>query len=172
MRGRVDYNYFRTYDPSTGRYLESDPIGLNGGINTFVYVENDPLNYIDPKGLNRGVATPPSWPDDLKQDKEYRQRMAREIRDYRNGVNANPVCLANCYAERQAACVPARVAGGMCGVTVAGVASVWTGGTAFPFFARVGVAVGSTAGHAYCAMAVFQQSRVDKCTAPPSLGIR
>jgi len=52
------YNYFRTFDPSTGRYLESDPIGLTGGANTYSYVGSAPMNYVDPFGLDR---LPPSY---------------------------------------------------------------------------------------------------------------
>lgn len=47
----LHYNGFRDYDPSTGRYIESDPIGLAGGINTFGYVGGDPLGSIDSLGL-------------------------------------------------------------------------------------------------------------------------
>ncbi len=46
----LHYNYFRTYDPNTGRYLESDPIGLNGGISTYGYANQNGLKYIDPTG--------------------------------------------------------------------------------------------------------------------------
>jgi RHS repeat-associated protein len=50
------YNYFRDYDPSTGRYIESDPIGLGGGLNTFGYAYGNPLKYSDPKGLTPAAA--------------------------------------------------------------------------------------------------------------------
>jgi RHS repeat-associated protein len=48
----LHYNYFRDYDPSTGRYIESDPIGLNGGKNTYNYVFSRPLTLTDMLGLS------------------------------------------------------------------------------------------------------------------------
>lgn len=47
-------NGFRDFDPAIGRYPQSDPIGLRGGINTYSYVKGNPVNSIDRLGLETG----------------------------------------------------------------------------------------------------------------------
>jgi uncharacterized protein RhaS with RHS repeats len=48
---RLNYNYYRDYDPQTGRYIASDPMGLGGGLNTYTYVSASPVDFVDPQGL-------------------------------------------------------------------------------------------------------------------------
>lgn len=45
------YNLMRDYDPSMGRYLSPDPLGLRAGPNPYLYVNGDPIRNIDPTGL-------------------------------------------------------------------------------------------------------------------------
>lgn len=52
----LNYNYFRDYDPGTGRYVQSDPIGLSGGVGTYSYALSNPLILTDPMGQTPVVA--------------------------------------------------------------------------------------------------------------------
>jgi RHS repeat-associated protein len=45
------YNRYRDYDPTIGRYIQADPIGLDGGQNSYVYAANNPVGWMDPWGL-------------------------------------------------------------------------------------------------------------------------
>jgi RHS repeat-associated protein len=49
----LNYNRFRDYDPSVGRYLQSDPVGLQAGPSTYSYVDSAPLQAVDPTGLTK-----------------------------------------------------------------------------------------------------------------------
>ncbi len=45
------YNFHRDYEASTGRYSQSDPVGLAAAIDTYAYVDSSPVNFVDPMGL-------------------------------------------------------------------------------------------------------------------------
>ncbi len=46
------YNFHRDYRPNAGRYVQSDPIGLGGGLGFYLYADNTPLIHIDSLGLS------------------------------------------------------------------------------------------------------------------------
>jgi RHS repeat-associated protein len=55
----LNYNMRRDYDSTVGRYIESDPIGLRGGVNTYAYAGDSPTGRIDPNGLTSFEMFPP-----------------------------------------------------------------------------------------------------------------
>jgi RHS repeat-associated protein len=86
----LHYNYFRDYDSSIGRYAQSDPIGLRGGLNTYLYVRASPLRFRDRFGLQEADAfnpnqkrPPAGWPD-LSQ--RAQKNLARQLQELTNNI--------------------------------------------------------------------------------------
>jgi RHS repeat-associated protein len=93
------YNYFRDYDPQTGRYVESDPIGLRGGsYSTYAYASGNPVSDIDPFGLCDNCVPRPmvsSWICALLSVNDFNVRRAAHaaynLREANNGANDNSI---------------------------------------------------------------------------------
>jgi RHS repeat-associated protein len=128
------YNYYRDYDPNRGRYLTSDPLGVAGGLNTYSYVEENPLSRIDPFGLQEVPGFTSTDSGGMRLDLQYwlyrtlealgfpisgpaaAAVQAKSFVDMRNddtiGNDKYFHCVANCQSS--------RIAGGTAACAVAG----------------------------------------------------
>jgi RHS repeat-associated protein len=114
----LNYNWHRDYKPELGRYIESDPIGLRGGINLYTYALNSPLKFVDPKGFE--IPTPPSWLDPnykFPGEKTYedlqgiRSDMQRKYPGESNFNDKMRHCVASCLIAQKYGKGLARSAG-------------------------------------------------------------
>lgn len=140
--GAMFYNYYRDYDPTVGRYIESDPIGLAGGNNPYQYVTSNPLRYVDPFGLDprcgagwRAVLDPSNPGGNIYRclrdpSEDPRKRICANA-ECAAGLLPNPIyspeeeCRMVCNVVASPICTGAAIAAG--GVTTVGGAAAWVG---------------------------------------------
>jgi RHS repeat-associated protein len=92
-------NYYRAryYDPKVGRFISEDPIGFNGGMNFYAYVEDNPVNFVDPDGL-----LPFPW--NLRTCKQKAVAFAAAIPKGANDKYKH--CLVSCQLDSDPECGP------------------------------------------------------------------
>lgn len=97
LESGLHYNWHRHYDPSTGRYLQPDPIGMPDGPSRFAYAVNTPQRFVDPDGLRTvrvpryGLIPPVAIPGTPENDRFVKQTLAacEAIGDWLKGLVAN-----------------------------------------------------------------------------------
>jgi RHS repeat-associated protein len=100
----LDYNLFRSYNSEIGGYTQSDPIGLGGGLNTFGYAGQNPVNSVDPLGLNAAMCTANGNQNANQQDDNP---LLQNVIGYNNCHSAYARCMAfggsigRCWLSRQ-----------------------------------------------------------------------
>ena len=96
----LHYNMVRYYDPTLDRYITSDPMRLRGGMNTYTYVDSNPINYIDPMGLWKwyGNWGGPDWTggqegtwNDVDRSKALPPQDAQDV-----CYQAHDICYGDC----------------------------------------------------------------------------
>ena len=87
----------RWYDPVTGRWLSNDPVGINGGLNQYVFCGSDPVNNRDPSGFCSQVGKTPTALDRIRQHYRDAQRADGLWRKFfgRQDVKHEPTAFLN-----------------------------------------------------------------------------
>jgi RHS repeat-associated protein len=162
------YNHARSHDLTMSRYVESDPIGLAGGIGTYTYVENNPLSLIDPNGL-KSSDRPSESPCLLMGHnpvacRQVPQNIPLPMTAAQLRHNS---CMANCMVGQMAMCGAFSFGGAQLGTVAGALLSVPSGGTVAPATIPMGARAGWVGGQAMCRAAIDCQERCKLCEAIP-----
>jgi RHS repeat-associated protein len=117
IRGQQDisglmYRRNRYYDPMTGQFTQSDPIGIAGGLNAYGFANGDPVSYADPYGLKADsiIYDSPKTQRIIKEAAAKSPRLARAIQlmdeDPKLIVNVVQVAPGSLGAENPGAVTP------------------------------------------------------------------
>ncbi|NOS99673.1 MAG: RHS repeat-associated core domain-containing protein [Phycisphaerales bacterium] len=139
----------RWYDPSTGRFLQRDPIGINGGYNVFAYIANAPLDGVDPSGLYIEHDTYRN-PDGSYTHHYYDRGWFGWDHEYMGSVKGTMPVLPNprTFDQRFFAVCASTAIGGMAGAATGAVSGAAAGSAAGGVGAGPGAIVGGIFGTA------------------------
>ena len=82
------YNRARYYNPYTGRFLQTDPVGYKDGMNWYAYCHNNSINYTDPLGLDANDSNDHSYSDWLQEIEDLKSKVAILEGQYNDAVTA------------------------------------------------------------------------------------
>ena len=132
----LHYNYFRTYDPSIGRYIESDPAGMIGGTNTFWYVMNRPIELADKFGLFP-IDDDPFGSEPLPRSPMQEPIVSWMCSEFGNCPEQLTPCEKRCYEYRDLCYGLSPFAGAAAGHGLSAACNLITRGVVFPLCQQI-----------------------------------
>jgi RHS repeat-associated protein len=141
----LNQNYFRDFDPSTGRYIESDPIGLKGGINTYSYVLDSPAMLSDKFGLSAGNCCQQTFGDCVQKCMQSRLKdvqsfvMDLAYLGLANSAALSPLDISGVPVSGPALQILSGLGGRQIGGAIGGAAGRGIGGGIGAFGGRLGI---------------------------------